>query len=565
MRAYWAALIGLGALCLFFGGYSARSHASEAAGSWSAAYMPQPPESGNGHRASGVSCIGSDECVAVGENWSLEVHTRVTLAELWDGSSWTPMETPNPPGLDEGWKHEWHALLRGVSCAAADACVAVGRYRSSEDEAVRPLAERWDGSEWTTMALPLPGGAAAAQLEAVSCPSATECNAVGNSRSALGVDETLALHWDGAQWTIQSTPNPVGAVGSKLLGVSCSSIEACVAVGASEAAGGSESTLAERWDGSEWKAQIAPNPGSSSVARFDDVSCPSSTTCAAVGYFKSGPTLVTLAERWDGSKWAVQETPTPEGEGNLYGVSCASSTACTAVGTYYVKPEPDHGWQSLIERWSGGSWSVLGVAGLPVPEGWWHESPLNAVSCPQAEACTAVGEALGASPEALSAYRAFAEHEGDEGVSPVEGSQQGSVLPTPPSAGFRISQVRRACQGRIVFSLDADAAGSFVAAVSARSAGPAGGERRPGRSSSCNAAQLSARKGRFHWGRPFNYGKGSARASEAGLVQLTVTPTRAALRAIRRRSSLRLKVTVTFQSKLGGLIAQRKLFLSRFR
>jgi hypothetical protein len=45
---------------------------------------------------------------------------------------------------------------------------------------------------------------------------------------------------------------------------------------------------------------------------------------------------VTLAERWNGSSWAIQSTPNPTGARSniLYGVSCPSTTACTAVGDY---------------------------------------------------------------------------------------------------------------------------------------------------------------------------------------------------------------------------------------
>jgi hypothetical protein len=49
----------------------------------------------------------------------------------------------------------------------------------------------------------------------------------------------------------------------------------------------------------------------------------------------------TLAERWDGTSWTVQSTPSPSpigsrpnATGALSGVSCVSETSCTAVGSY---------------------------------------------------------------------------------------------------------------------------------------------------------------------------------------------------------------------------------------
>jgi hypothetical protein len=539
-----------------------------AATAWSAAYLPQPPESGNGHRAYGVSCVSADFCVAVGDNWSLEVHTAVTLAERWNGNAWAPMETPNPTGLDEGWKHNWYAHLRGVSCASTDACVAVGHYRNEEhDEEPQPLAERWNGSEWTMTVAPLPAGAVAGRLDGISCFSATECVAVGRSWSALGVEEPLALAWNGSKWTVEATISPLLAVGGWLLGVSCSGATTCTAVGSYEMEGGDEAILVERWDGSEWMIQPTPIPEVSPEARLEDVSCPSSTACTAVGYFRSGPTVVTLAEHWDGADWTVQATPTPEGEGTLYGVSCASPTACTAAGTYYVGAEEDHGWKSLVERWAGASWSILEVARLPVPDDWWRESPLNAVSCPQPEACTAVGNALSAPPEGLSPERAFSEHEGPLTPPPPpppepprsleESSPSGNGIP-----GFQIGQVRLACHGRLVLSLVAEGAGTFDADASARSSRRGGSKGKRPHRSSCNAGRISHRKARLHWQRSFGYGKASTGVERPGSVELTISPSPRARRAIEWGKSLWIEVMVTFRSARGQPISRRTEFIA---
>jgi hypothetical protein len=51
-------------------------------------------------------------------------------------------------------------------------------------------------------------------------------------------------------------------------------------------------------------------------------------------FYNSTGVQVTLAEVWDGSRWAIQPTPNPVGAGAsvLLGVSCTSPGACTAVG-----------------------------------------------------------------------------------------------------------------------------------------------------------------------------------------------------------------------------------------
>ena len=402
--------------------------------SWGVAELPQPSNSGNGERAFGVSCLQPNECVAVGENWSLDVHASVTLAERWNGESWSPMSTPYPDGLNEGWRYGRYATLLGVSCTSASSCVAVGRYKGSS-EVVEPLAEVWDGSEWSLTDLAHPPGATSAVLEGVSCTSPTNCLAAGHYVNGSGAEKTLIERWDGIEWTIETTPDPTGSTDSWLAGVSCPSSTSCFVAGGYEMSGGAKNTLVEQWSASTWSVRSTPNPGSRSVAALNDISCLSSSACTAVGYYRGSTTLVTLAEHWDGVQWTAQSTPAPIREANhLLSVSCAAPTACTATGTYYNPEETDHGWRSLVERWSGGSWSVLEIEGFSVPSGWWHEESLYGVSCAEPEGCNAVGDRLAAPSGGLSAYHAFSAYEITRG--PTAGF---SFAPSSPHSGDAIS------------------------------------------------------------------------------------------------------------------------------
>src|ERR1700733_11457792 len=66
------------------------------------------------------------------------------------------------------------------------------------------------------------------ELNGVSCSSATACTADGYSKNSSGADLTLAEHWNGTKWAVQSTPTPSGGpFGGGLAGVSCSSAAAC--------------------------------------------------------------------------------------------------------------------------------------------------------------------------------------------------------------------------------------------------------------------------------------------------------------------------------------------------
>src|ERR1700761_798026 len=69
--------------------------------------------------------------------------------------------------------------LDGVSCPAVRECVAVGSGQAGEGGREAPLAEKWNGTTWKAVTPPLPAGGVTGDLDAVSCPTTTECVAVG--------------------------------------------------------------------------------------------------------------------------------------------------------------------------------------------------------------------------------------------------------------------------------------------------------------------------------------------------------------------------------------------------
>ena len=176
-----------------------------------------------------------------------------------------------------------------------------------------------------------------------------------------------------ARWTLQLAPQPPESTSSVLTGVSCTSRRACTAVGHYQpisSVGSTTVALVERWNGSSWSIQQTPSPVGSSLT---GVSCTSRTACIAVGSDNGG----LLAERWDGSRWSIQPVPAPKGLDPsevppLNAVSCVSRRFCVAVGG-----------DSVLERWNGSRWSIQRA-----PKGG---GELDGVSCTSARACTAVG------------------------------------------------------------------------------------------------------------------------------------------------------------------------------
>ena len=316
-----------------------------------------------------VSCPARRMCVAVG---IASLTNQQVLAERWNGSRWSVMHLPVPSGATSGG-------LTGVSCTSASVCTAVGFDATASGSA--PLAERWNGHSWAIQPTPSPGNAGV-PFAGVSCASATSCTAVGyyDFGDVSFTGTTLAEHWDGTSWAIQSTPS-IGDPGSDLTSVSCPSASLCMAAGYLQTQndeGPGSAPLSMLWQGTSWAIDGAPGGGDNEDTGLSAVSCPAANACTAVGEDISATPLVV---HWNGTRWRIQAISGKATKPPLPAVSCSSATACTAVGGAGA---PAHG---LAERWDGRAWSLQH---LRLPAGA-NVIDLTAVSCPSAAACTVVG------------------------------------------------------------------------------------------------------------------------------------------------------------------------------
>ena len=320
----------------------------------------------------GVSCPSANACIAVGSGISLPSGDPVALAESWNGTAWTIESTPSAAG----------SSLASVSCQSPTDCTAVGA--TSQDGSTQPLAESWNGTAWTMARTPSLGGATAGALSGVSCTSATRCVAVGYARQGEGTIP-LSDTWNGTTWRPLAAPLPAGSADGSFSRVSCTSRDACVAVGSVDEQGGGYVPLAESWDGTNWSLQSTPLPTGSYTGNFGAVSCSSASLCTAVGFYyiaASGSPAETLAEVWNGTSWSQEHTPALAHSG-FYGISCSRSARCTAVGYQ------DQGKLALAEQWNGTKWNV--DHGVVSPPRHVNAMTFDDVSCPTAAVCEAVG------------------------------------------------------------------------------------------------------------------------------------------------------------------------------
>ncbi|MGC9963044.1 MAG: hypothetical protein ABSE47_14220 [Acidimicrobiales bacterium] len=236
---------------------------------------------------------------------------------------------------------------------------------------------------WSVQAAPqptLPNGS----LLAVACPSAKDCIAVGNALNLHQQQATLAESWNGSNWKLTPTPTPAGSASSGLSGVACISGADCWAVGGYTNAKGVAFTLAELWNGKVWKIKTTANPGRS--ATLTGVACTAATSCMAVGSSVTKKNFgFNLAERWNGKTWAILTTPRANAVTNsLAAIACSSAKDCVAVGIALIGG--GHSELSVALTWNGQAWTLHDPTTPPS-----QDTGLNDVACPSPTSCVAVG------------------------------------------------------------------------------------------------------------------------------------------------------------------------------
>jgi hypothetical protein len=269
-------------------------------GSWAALTPAAPPAPPPGVTAdpdfADVSCPTDDFCLAVGAVVGDDYSEWIPLAETWDGSSWSVVDTgdlerPAPPG------ETFTERLDHVSCRAADDCVATVSelYDDGNAADIYGRVFTWDGADWTEIELDL---LEPEQPKDVDCSPGGHCIIWEDDLGGYAI-------WDGTSvvsedWTFADGPG------------ACAGQDLCVRN--AQWAG-----FAEHWDGSTWTTQ--PLPEEEFVA--SSIDCTSPTMCVAVGIFD--PDFDEVGEltsaKWDGTAWTMPAVPVTD-EGTFDAVSC---------------------------------------------------------------------------------------------------------------------------------------------------------------------------------------------------------------------------------------------------
>jgi hypothetical protein len=161
------------------------------------------------------------------------------------------------------------------------------------------------------------------------------------------------MHWDGAQWSIVPSPY-VPSTNDTLTGVAATSIGDAWAVGYYQGGGTPWQTLAMRWDGAQWTIVATPNAPNSSSNYLLGVSAQSASEAWAVGYYYTDNPFHahTLALRWDGSQWTISPSLDIGDDNQFQGVVTLASNDIWAVGSSSFTGLDRTHYKTLVERYS---------------------------------------------------------------------------------------------------------------------------------------------------------------------------------------------------------------------
>lgn len=322
--------------------------------------------------------------------------------------------------------------LNGVDASAVDQAWAVGSIPGIG--ASRTWAQRWNGTDWSAVAVPYQGSEDNA-LNDVTVLAPDDAWAVGwwhdpGDGSTPARDRALIEHWNGRAWSIVRAPRVAG--NHRLAAVDAVSPDDVWAVG-----GRGGTILIEHWNGRDWSVVPVEDPGPS-FDRLFGVAARDAGDAWAVGTTNGGRETLTM--RWDGVAWTrVSSSDSDTNTNHLFDVANMANGMSMAVGSASAIDTPLH---TVSERWEGTSWNVQwtpnpgtqrnsfqGIARIPATGGAWavgYSEYLNGTSRPLI-ARKSAGWKLAVAP-AVASPAALADVTAVEGTAWAVGTSAGAPL-----------------------------------------------------------------------------------------------------------------------------------------
>lgn len=316
-------------------------------------------------RADSVSCWSAGSCSAVGDYTDGNDNQQVFVVSEKRGVWGKAIEIPGTARLNNADGGPG-AQPSDVSCGAPGDCATGGFYNSTSGTEAFVVSEKH--GVWGK-AIEVPGSAAAntgafAEVNAVSCPSAGDCTAVGSYTDRIALRAFAVVERNGRWGRLRTIPGAGGRDNEGLFSVSCSRPGDCTAAG---------DFLVTEKNGVWGKGQSIPGSAAlnASAISVAALSCASAGNCGAGGTYFVGEGVVAevfVISQKNGTWRRAEEIP---GSAALNGgadalfdaVSCGAPGNCVAGGSYLTKAVQDEPFiaTQTRDRWG----KAEEVPGLP--------------------------------------------------------------------------------------------------------------------------------------------------------------------------------------------------------
>lgn len=325
---------------------------NEACGEWSV--VSSPNVSADINQLYAVAGVNARDIWAVGQYCATGCGTfdeiDRTLIEHWNGKAWVVVPSPN---IGDGSN-----TLNSVAVISPTEAWAVGLVWNTTTNHWNTLALRWNGSQWSIAPTPNPG-TANKYLNVVTATSTKDVWAFGGYRQGTQF-RAWAIHWNGLTWTDAGVINPSETY-NVFYGATEISPNDIWAVGTycADAECASGTNLTEHWNGSTWS--VVPNPVVSNNLQLTRVSGSTKNDVWAIGDNCTDPDcngFDNYLEHWNGTAWSLATTPDPATNGAYWGVLGISPVNAYIVGS---RANGDGTWSNLVFHWDGAAWSDISV------------------------------------------------------------------------------------------------------------------------------------------------------------------------------------------------------------
>jgi len=316
--------------------------------------IASPSMNVDGNELLSVSALNDHDAWAVGESSDNFSGDYFPLVEHWNGTAWSLVTVPEPD----------NTYLSSVRALSANDVWAVGGSQNQSTFIDQTYVIHWNGSTWMVVSSPNIGGQSN-DFNALAKTDMSDIWGVGSYFSTVtSSQQTLTEHWNGSSWSVFASPD-VNGVNNELLGAGAERSSDVWAVGDSgDPINVVAQTLIEHWNGAAWSIVSSPTVGSYSILRT--VAPNTRTDDWAFGETFSSSILVPLAEHWNGSSWSIVSTPTVSGvDTALFASFALSSTDVWAVGNSYGND------RTFTINWNGSTWTQV-----PSPNRGTHSNDL---------------------------------------------------------------------------------------------------------------------------------------------------------------------------------------------